>query len=90
MSRRIDDDVLALGSLEPDLCGIDGDVLVAFRLKRVHEVCPFKGEAPTLGDPLELFQFAPGQRTGVVEQPAHKSGFAMVHMADDYDLELFH
>ena len=38
---------------------------------------------------LELLELAFGQRAGVVKQPADERGFAVVHVADDDDLELF-
>ena len=88
VAGRVDDDVLALVRVEPDLGGIDGDVLVALGLERVHQVGPLEGHAAALGDLLELLQLALGQRAGVVEQPADKSGFAMVHVADNDDLQL--
>ena len=74
--------------VEPDLRGVDGDVLVALGLQGVHQVGPFEGHAAALGDLLELLQLAFGQRAGVVEQPAHQGGLAVVHVADDDDLEL--
>ncbi len=89
VARRVDDDVLAPGGVKPNLRRIDGDVLVALRLQRVHQVGPLEGDAAPAGNGLELLDFALGERTGVVEQPAHKSGFAVVHVADDDDFELF-
>ena len=86
--RRVDDHVLPLLRMEPDLRGVDGDVLVALGLERVHQVRPLEGDAAALGDLLELLQLAFGQRARVVEQPAHQRGLAVVHVADDDDLEL--
>ena len=50
VAGRVDDDVLAFGRLEPDLRGVDGDVLVALGLEGVHEVGPLEGHAAALGD----------------------------------------
>ena len=74
--------------MEPDLRRINADILVALGLERVHQVRPFKGDAAALGDLLELLQLAFGQRARVVQQPAHQGGLAVVHMAQDDDLEL--
>ena len=38
---------------------------------------------------LELLELAVRQGAGVVEQPADQGGLAVVHVADDHDLELF-
>ena len=89
VSRSIDDDVLALFGLEPNLRGVDGDVLIAFGLERVHQIGPFEGDTAAFRDALELFEFAFGQRTGVVKKAADESGFAVVDVADDDDLKLF-
>ena len=75
--------------LKPDLRGVDGDVLVALGLERVHQVGPLERHAAALGDFLELLELALGQRAGVVEQPADERGLAVVHVADDDDFELF-
>ena len=40
-------------------------------------------------DLLELLELALGQRARVVEKPADEGGLAVVHVADDDDLELF-
>ena len=50
--------------------GVDGDVLVALGLQRVHEVGELERHAAALRDRDELLVFAFGQRAGVVEQPA--------------------
>ena len=88
VSRRVNNHVAALRRPEPDLRGINTDVLVAFGLQRVHQVCPFKGHPAPLCGLLELLQLAFGQRARVVQQPAHQGGLAVVHMAQDDDLEL--
>ena len=72
--------------MKPDLRGVDGDVLVALGLQRIHQVGPFEGHAAPLGDSLQLLELAFRQRAGVVKKPADKSGFAMVDVADDDDL----
>ena len=59
-----------LGGAEPDLARVDGDVLVALGLQRVHEVGELERHAAPLRDRDELFVLARGQRAGVVEQPA--------------------
>ena len=89
VARRVNDDVAPLLRVEPDLRGVNGDVLVALGLERVHQVGPFEGDAAALGDLLELLQLALGQRAGVVKEPAHQGGLAVVHMAEDDDLKLF-
>ena len=89
MSWRVDDDVLAFLGLEPNLSGVDGDVLVALGLKRIHQVGPLEGHAATLGDELKLLKLAFGERASVVEQTSDKSRFAVVNMTDDDDFELF-
>ena len=85
VARRVDDDVLPLLRLKPDLRGVDRDVLVALGLQRVHEVGPLKGHAAPLGNLLQLLELAFRQRAGVVKQAADKGGFAVVHVADDDD-----
>ena len=88
MTGRINDNVLTLFSLEPNLRGVDGDVLIALGLQRIHQVRPFEGDTAPFGNLLKLLQFAFGQRAGVMEEAADKSGFTVVHMADDHDFEL--
>src|SRR5436853_2052305 len=88
MTGRIDDDVLALLGPKPDLGSVDGDVLIAFGLQSVHQVGPLEGNTAALGDLLKLLQLAIGQRARVIKEASHKSGLAVVHMADDDDLEL--
>ena len=85
MARRVDDGVVALRRLEPDLRGVDGDALVALRLERVHQEGPFERHAAPLAHRLDLLQLAVGQRAGVVEQAADQGRLAMVDMADDDD-----
>ena len=70
VAGRVDDDVFALLGAEPDLARVDGDVLVALGLQRVHEVGELERHAAALRDRDELLVFALGQRAGVVEQPA--------------------
>ncbi len=77
------------GGAEPDLRGVNGDVLVAFGLEGVHEVGPLEGHAAAVGDGLQLLQLALRQRAGVVKEPADKGGFAVVNVADDDDFQLF-
>ena len=86
--RRVNDHVAPLLRMEPDLRGINADILVALGLERVHQVRPFEGDAAALGDLLELLQLAFGQRAGVVQEAAHQGGLAVVHVAEDDDLEL--
>jgi hypothetical protein len=88
VTRGIDDDVLAFGRSKPDLSRVDGDVLVTLGLERVHEIGPLEWNAPTFGHQAELFQFPLRKGAGVVEQPAHEGGLAVVDVADDDDLEL--
>ena len=90
VARRVDDHVLALLAAEPDLRGVNGDVLVALGLQGVHEVGPLEGHAAPRGDGLQLLELAFRQRAGVVQKPADKCGFAVVHVADDDNLQLFH
>ena len=85
---RVDDDVLPFLRVKPNLRGVDRDVLVALGLQRVHQVRPLERHAAALGDFLQLLQFAFRQRAGVVQQAAHKRGLAVVHVADDDDLQL--
>src|SRR5581483_9892232 len=86
VAGRVNDDVLAFLRLEPDLGGVDGDVLVALGLEGVHEVGPLKGNATALGDFLKLLELALGERASVVEQAADEGGFSVVDVADDDDL----
>jgi hypothetical protein len=85
VTRRVDDGVIALWRLEPDLRGVDGDTLVAFRLEGIHQERPFERHAAPLAHRLDLLQLAVRQRAGVVEQAAHQRRLAMVDMADDHD-----
>ena len=55
---RVDDDVFALRGAEPDLARVDGDVLVALGLQRVHEVGELERHAAALRDRHELLVFA--------------------------------
>ncbi len=66
VSRRIDDHVLSLPCVEPDLRRVDGDVLVPLRLQGIHQIGPLERHAAALGGLLELLQFAFGERAGVV------------------------
>ena len=75
--------------MKPDLRGVNRDVLVALRLQRIHEVRPFERHAPPLRHLLQLLQLALRQRTRVVKQAAHERGLAVVHVADDDNLQLF-
>ena len=43
--RRVDQDVMALIGVEEDLGDVDGDALVALRLQRVQQKCPFERHA---------------------------------------------
>src|SRR5947207_3136779 len=88
MPRRINDHVLPLLRVKPDLRRVDGDILVALRLQRVHQIGPLKWHAAPLRDLLKLLQLTFGKRTSVVEQPSHKRRFAMIDMPDDHDLKL--
>ena len=42
VARRVDDHVLAFRRAEPDLRGVDGDVLVALGLQAVHQKRPLE------------------------------------------------
>jgi hypothetical protein len=70
VARRVDDDVVALGGLEPDLGGVDGDALVALGLEGVHQERPFERHAAPLAHRLDGLVLAVGQGSGVVEQAA--------------------
>lgn len=87
VARGVNDDVLALGGVK-QICGINRDVLVTLGLECIHQVRPLERHAAALGNFLKLVQFAIGQRTRVVEQPAHKRGLAVISMPDDHDFEL--
>jgi len=84
----VNDDVLAFGGSEPDLRRVNGDILIALGLERVHEIGPLEGYAAAFGNGLELLELALGQRAGVMEQAADERGFAVVHVSHDHDLEL--
>ena len=89
VAGSVNNNVLALLGLEPDLGGVDGDVLVALGLEGVHQVGPLEGHAAAFCHGLQLLQLALGQRAGIVKQPAHKGGLAVVNVADDDNFELF-
>ena len=88
VAGRVDDDVLALLRAEPDLARVDGDVLVALGLQRVHQVGELERHAAALRNRDELFVLAVGQRAGVVEEPADERGFAVVDVPHDDEPEL--
>src|SRR5438045_3963043 len=85
---RVNNNVAAFWSFEPDLSGIYRDVLVALSLQSIHQICPFERHSAPRGNLLQLLQFAFRQGASVMEQPANESGFAMVHVTDDDDLKL--
>ena len=86
MARCVDDDVLALLRVKPDLRRVDRDILVAFGLETVHQVGPLKRNAAPFGDALQLLQLAFRQRAGVVKKPPDEGALAMIDMADNHDL----
>src|SRR3546814_655204 len=88
MTGRIDDDVIALLGLEPDLRRVDGDALVALRLERVHQEGPFERHAAPLAHRLDGLELAFRKRPGVVKQAADQRGLAVIDVADDDDAEL--
>ena len=53
----VNDDVLAFGRPEPDLGGINGDVLVALGLQAVHQEGPFERHAAFLARGPDLLEF---------------------------------
>jgi hypothetical protein len=68
VSRRIDDDILAFGRPEPDLGGVDGDVLIAFGLEGVHQVGPFEWRRRGVRRRRrKLLEFTLWKRAGVME-----------------------
>ena len=87
VSGRIDDDVVALGALEPDLRRVDGDGLVALRLKGVEQEGPLGHHAAAGGDRFDLGHLALRHGVGVEQQPADQSGLAVIHVADDDDAQ---
>src|SRR5687768_15785727 len=87
MTRSVDDYVLALLRMEPNLRRIDRDVLVSLRLQRIHQIGPLKRNTAAFRYLLQLLQFAFRKRAGVVEQPPHKSGLPMVYVTNNDDLE---
>src|SRR4051794_25866263 len=84
----INNHVLPLLRLEPDLRRIDRDVLVALGLESIHQVGPFKGHTAPFGYGLQLLVLPLWQRARIVKEAADKGGLAMVDMADDDDLKL--
>ena len=48
-----------------------------------------KGTPRALGDLLQLFEFALGQRAGVIEEAPNEGGLAVVNVTDNDDLKLF-
>ena len=88
VAGSVDDDVLALRRPEPDLARIDGDVLVALGLQRVHQIGELERNASALCDGDELFVFAFGKRAGVVKQTADERRFAVVDVSHDDKSEL--
>ena len=83
VAGRVDDDVAALGGLEEDLRGVDGDALVALGLQRVEQERPFELAAALVRRGLQLRELAFGQRVGVVQQAADQARLAVIDMADD-------
>jgi hypothetical protein len=87
VARRVDDHVVALVGLEPDLGGVDGDRLVALRLEGVQDEGPLDRHAPAGRYGLQLLDLARRQGVGVVEQAADQRRLAVIHVADDDDLQ---
>src|SRR5471032_1456326 len=87
MARRVDDDVVTKLAAEPDLRCVDGDALVAFRLKGIHEEGPFEWHAAAFAHGLDGVELAVGQRAGVVEQAPHQCRLAVIDMADNDDAQ---
>ena len=82
------DDVVALGGLEEDAGGIDGDVHGLFVFEGVDEEGVFEGFAGFEAAFADGFQFAFGEGVGVGEEAADDGGFAVVDVADEDDVHL--
>ena len=83
MTRRVDDDIGALGRAEEDLGRVDGDALIAFGLEGVEQEGPFERAAALIAGSLKFGKLAFRQAAGVMEQAADQCGFAVIDMADD-------
>ena len=82
----VDDHVIAASRAELDVCDIDGNALVAFRLQRIHQERPLERHAAALTHGADRVRLAVGQRAGVVEQTTHQRRLAVIDVADDDDV----
>ena len=89
MPRRVDQHIVALIGLEPDVRGINGHALVALALQRIGQKRPLERHAAAGAHFLDRFQAAFRQASGIVEQASDQGGFAVVDMADDDDRQAF-
>ena len=89
VAGRVDDDVVALGGLEEDAGGVDGDGHGLFVFEGVDQEGVFEGLAGLAAAFADGFELAFGQGVGVCEQPADDGAFAVVDMADEDDVHLF-
>jgi hypothetical protein len=70
MARSVDQHILAKGSTEVNMRDVNGNTLVSFRLKRIHEECPLERHAAPLAHSADSFKLSFRQRTRVVKQAA--------------------
>ena len=66
---------------------VDGDRLIALRLEGVHDEGPLEGHAAAFAHLANRFNLAVGKCARIVQQAADQSGFSVINMADDSDIE---
>src|SRR5262249_39761684 len=85
VAGSVNNNVLSLLGVEPNLGRVDGNILVALGLERIHQIGPLERNAAPLGDLLQLLEFSFGQRAGVVKKPSNKRGLPVVNVSNDDD-----
>ena len=87
VSRRIDNQIRARLGAEPNLRRINGNALVPFGLKRIHDKRPFERHAALVANRLQILDLALGQRPSFTQDAPNQGGLTVVHMTDDDDTE---
>jgi len=82
------DDVVALGGLEEDAGGIDGDVHGLFVFEGIDQEGVFEGFAGFEAALADGFQLAFGKGVGIRQETTDDGAFAVVNVTDKDDIHL--
>src|SRR3989442_876000 len=88
VARRVNDDVVAALPLEERAGGVDRDALLLFLQESVEEESVLELLALPAADFPNLVELAVGGRAGVGVEPAQQRGLAVIHVADDNDVQM--